>query len=325
MSGSTLMIFLAMVFAAVFFLSQGVVIPVFGEGKKVRKRLKERLQEIDAASDQESFSSLLRENYLSGLSPTERWLETLPGMEIIARKIEQAGRKVLAYRLVLLSLILCALLGIVGWTLTRSLAWAPLCSLVGLGLPYFKISRDRTQRIALFEEQLPDAIDSMKRALRAGHPFAASIKLVAEDMDDPVAREFDLTFADINYGNDMRRAMLGLLQRVPSLTVMALVTAVLVQKETGGNLAEILDQISQVIRGRFKFFRRVKTLSAEGRMSAWILALVPFILFAVITFTTPDYLPVLLEDPAGRQMIGGGFILGVIGIYWIRRIIRIEV
>jgi len=319
------MIFLAMVFAAVFFLSQGVVIPVFGEGNKVRKRLKERLNEIDAASDKESFSSLLRENYLRTLSPMERWLESLPGMESISRKIEQAGHKMPAYKLVLLSIVLGLVMGAIGWTLTRSLAWTPVCLLIGLGLPYFKISKDRKTRIEKFEEQLPDAIDSMKRALRAGHPFAAAIKLVAEDMDDPVAREFDLTFADINYGNDVRRAMLGLLQRVPSLTVMGLVTAVLVQKETGGNLAEILDQISYVIRGRFKFYRKVKTLSAEGRLSAWILALVPFILFAVITITTPDYLPVLLEDPAGRKMIGGGFVLGVVGIYWIRRVIRIEV
>ena len=106
------------------------------------------------------------------------------------------------------------------------------------------VTRDRNRRMDRFEEQLPDAIDAMKRALRAGHPFGAALKLVAEDMDEPIAREFDLTFADINYGNDTRRAMLGLLQRMPSLTVMALVTAVLVQKETGGNLVEILDQIA---------------------------------------------------------------------------------
>ena len=96
----------------------------------------------------------------------------------------------------------------------------------------------------------------------------------------PIAREFELTFADVNYGNDLRRALLGLLSRVPSGNLMAVVTAVLMQKETGGNLAEILEQISQVIRGRFRFERRVRTLSAEGRMSAWILALVPIVLFA---------------------------------------------
>jgi tight adherence protein B len=321
---SGLMIFLAMVFAAVFLLSQGIVIPVFGEGNKVRKRLRQRLEEIDTASGEESYSSLLREKYLRSLSPFERWLESLPGMERISRIVEQAGKSTPAYRLIVAGIFLGCVLGAACWMYTRSPIWTPVCFVVGVALPFIKLFRDRKQRMEAFEEQLPDAIDSMKRALRAGHPFGAAIKLVSEDMDDPVAREFELTFADINYGNDMRRAMLGLLQRIPSLTVMALVTAVLVQKETGGNLAEILEQISTVIRGRFRFFRKVRTLSAEGRLSAWILAMVPFVLFVVISVTTPDYLPVLLEDPIGQKMIGVGFVMGVIGIFWIRRIIRIE-
>ncbi len=144
-------------------------------------------------------------------------------------------------------------------------------------------------------------------------------------MDDPVAGEFATTFADLNYGNDARRAMLGLLQRVPSVTVMALVTSVLVQRETGGNLAEILERISNVIRGRFKLQRKVKTLSAEGRMSAWILALVPLVLFAVVWITTPSYLPTLIEDELGRRLIMVGLVAGVVGIFWVRRIVRIEV
>ena len=137
--------------------------------------------------------------------------------------------------------------------------------------------------------------------------------------------EFEMTFNDISYGNDVRRALLGLLSRVPSVTVMALVTSIMVQKETGGNLAEVLEQISKVIRGRFRFQRKVKTLTAEGRMSAWVLALVPLVLFATIWITTPDYLPILIEDPRGHNLIIYGAISGVIGIAWIRRIIRIEV
>ena len=111
----------------------------------------------------------------------------------------------------------------------------------------------------------------------------------------------------------------------PVLTVVALVTSILVQKETGGNLSEVLEQIAKVIRGRFKLQRKVKTFTAEGRMSAWVLALVPLALFATIWITTPDYLPVLIEDPRGQKMVIYGFISGVIGISWIRRIIRIEV
>jgi tight adherence protein B len=207
----------------------------------------------------------------------------------------------------------------------RSIPFAFLGLAMGGGLPFFKIFRDRANRIQVFEEQLPDAIDMVKRALRAGHPFSGAIKLVADEMDDPVAGEFGTTFADINYGNDSRRAMLGLLQRVPSVTVMALVTSVLVQRETGGNLAEILERISAVIRGRFKLQRKVKTLSAEGRMSAWILALVPLVLFAVIWVTTPEYLPMLLEEEAGKKMIIYGAISSIVGIFWIKKIIRIEV
>lgn len=320
-----LLIFLGMIFVTVFLLSQGLVVPVFGEGGKMRKRLKERLSEIDSTSDEDSISSLLREKYLRKLAPWERALESMPIMEGLARMIEQSGRNILAYRLILLAIGGALLAAFFAWSFTRMPSAAAGGALVGFLVPFLKIWSDRRERVSLFEEQLPDAIDSMKRALKAGHPFSAAIKLVAEDMDDPIAREFELTFADINYGNDLRRAMLGLLQRMPSLTVMALVTAVLIQKETGGNLAEILEQIGTVIRGRFRFFRRVKTLSAEGRLSAWILALIPFVLFAVISISTPTYLPVLLDDPTGRKLIIGGCVMGILGIFWIRRIIRIEV
>jgi len=320
-----MMLFLAMVFATVFLLSQGLVVPVFGEGNKMRKRLKNRLADLDAESDSEAIASLLREKYMSKLSPWERALESLPLLESLRRTIEQAGYNMLAYRLILLAVICSLALGALAWWFTRMPAAALAGMFAGGFMPFAKVWKARTERFDLFEEQLPDAIDSMRRAIQAGHPFASTIKLVAEDMEDPIAREFELTFADINYGNDVRRAMLGLLQRVPSLTVMALVTSILVQKETGGNLAEILEQISKVIRGRFRFQRRVKTLSAEGRLSGWILALIPFVLVAALSLVSPDYLPVLFDDPIGQKMIMGGFILGVVGIFWIRRVIQIDV
>lgn len=319
-----MMIFAVMVGVAVFLLSQSVVVQAFGDNTKVRKRLQQRLKEIEASDETDSYSSLLREKYLRRLSPFERQLESLPGMERLARLLEQAGYSVVAYRVVLIAIALSIVVSAIGWSFTHSFIWAGLGACLGLALPFLKLKRDRKDRIDKFEEQLPDAIDSMKRALKAGLPFAATLKSVAEDMDDPVAREFELTFADINYGNDARRAMLGLLQRMPSLAVMAFVTAVLVQKETGGNLAEILEQISAVIRGRFRFFRKVRTLSAEGRLSAWILALVPFVLFIVISVSTPEYLPVLIDDPVGVKLITFGGVMGIVGIFWIRKIIRID-
>jgi tight adherence protein B len=318
-------IFIALVFGAVFLLSQSMVVPVFGEGNRMRKRLKQRLEEIEEAEGDETIGSLLRQKHLERLSPFERQLESMPVLEGLRRMIDQAGFSILAYKVIILSIILCGVGAAMAWSFTRMPLAMLAGAVVGFMLPIMRIWSARRERLDKFEEQLPDAIDSMKRALKAGHPFSATLKLVAEDMEDPIAREFEQTFADVNYGNDLRRAMLGLLQRVPSLTVMALVTSVLVQKETGGNLAEILDQISKVIRGRFRFQRRVRTLSAEGRMSAWILALVPLVLFAAISITTPTYLPVLLEDPIGQQLIAGGAILAVIGIFWVRKIIQIQV
>jgi tight adherence protein B len=119
--------------------------------------------------------------------------------------------------------------------------------------------------------------------------------------------------------------MLGLLNRVPSVTVMALVTSILVQRDTGGNLAEILDQIAKVVRGRFRFGRKLRSLSAEGRMSAWVLGLMPLGLIALLSISSPTYLPVLFDKPAGQKLLYAAAILGALGIAWIRKIIRIEV
>jgi tight adherence protein B len=246
-------------------------------------------------------------------------------MERLARLIEQSGKTTPAYRVLMLSVLLAVVGAFCAWTYTRVPHWSLLVALGTFSLPYLKILRDRGARLARFEEQLPDALDVVKRALKAGHPFSQALKLVAEDMDDPIAHEFDLVFSEINYGGDVRTALLGLLERIPSVSVMAFVTAVLVQKETGGNLAETFERITAVIRGRFKLHRRVRTLSAEGRLSAWILALVPLVLFGVISLTTPDYLPMLLKDPMGKNLIAIALVLGVLGILWIRRIIRIQV
>lgn len=320
-----LLIFLGLVFAAVFLLAQGLIVPVFGESARTRRLLQQRLRKIQADGEQHELTSLLREKYLNQLSPTERWLESLPAMERLARVIEQAGHSMLAHRLVLLSVFCGVIAAVCGWSFSR-LAFVGLgAAALGTSLPFLKITHDRKKRFAQLDEQLPDAIDVMKRAMRAGHPFNSALNLVAEDMSDPIAREFQLAFADINYGNDLRRALLGLLLRVPSVSMMAVVTAVLVQKETGGNLAEIFEQIARVIRGRFRFHRKVRTLSAEGRLSAWILALVPLVLFAVIWVTTPSYLPVLLENPAGQKLLTVAAVAGVLGILWMRKIIRVEV
>ena len=323
MHGST--IFIIMIFVTVFLLAQGLVVPVFGESARARKRLKQRLKQLDRDDDELNYSSLVREKHLRKLSSLERMLEELPFLTSLGSTIEQAGYSMLAYRLILLSAALAVTAGTLTWVFLRLPIPSIALAVLAFSVPILKVRFDRNKRIAKFEEQLPDAIDIMRRALKAGHPFSSTLKLVAQDMDEPIAKEFEVTFNDISYGNNTRRAMLNLLTRMPSVTVMALVTSILVQKETGGNLAEVLEQIAKVVRGRFRFHRKVKTFTAEGRMSAWVLALVPLILFAAIWVTNPDYLPMLTEDPRGQKLIMYAFVSGAVGVLWIRRTIRIEV
>lgn len=318
-------IFLVLVGGAVFVLMQALVVPAFGDNARARKLLKRRLSRIQSELGDEPSSSLVRDKYLRELTPLQRELESLPLMESLARLIEQAGGKMLAHQLMIAAVLAGIGGALLGGLLFRSGPIALLAGVIAASAPFLKLRFDRDRRMVKLEEQLPDAIDVIRRALRAGHPFNAAIKLVAEEMDQPMATEFDLTFADINYGNDVRRAMLGLLDRVPSITMMSFVTAVLLQRETGGNLAEILEQIVKVVRGRFRFFRKVRTLSAEGRMSAWVLALVPLILFGAITLTQPGYLPVLVHDPMGRKLIMAAVGLAMVGALWIRKLLRIEV
>jgi tight adherence protein B len=315
--------FLVAVFAAVLLLMLGLTTSASSEAR-TRRILRRRLERIGADAHQD-IASILREKYLTSLSPLERRLEELPLMSKLAELIEQAGRTTPAYRMVMSSLLLGLFAGLMGWALLHNALVGLIGAVLGLVAPYLQLSMQRRRRLDKIEEQLPDAIDVIKRALRAGHPFNAAIKLVAEDMDRPIAREFELTFSDLNYGNDVRRAMLGLVTRVPSVTVMALITSVLVQRETGGNLAEILDQIAKIVRSRFRFERKVRSLSAEGRMSAWVLALVPVGLVGLLSVASPDYLPVLLKNPTGHKLLYGAGILAVLGVLWIRRIIQIEV
>ncbi|MFI4867870.1 MAG: type II secretion system F family protein [Steroidobacterales bacterium] len=315
--------FIVVVFIAVFLLMLGLTTSASSESR-TRRILRRRLERIGADAHQD-IASILREKYLTALSPLERRLEELPLMEKLAEMNEQAGRVTPAYRVVLSSLLLGLFGGLLTGALLRSALAGLIAAAIGFVAPYLQLSMQRRRRLDKIEEQLPDAIDVIKRALRAGHPFNAAIKLVADDMDQPIAREFELTFSDLNYGNDVRRAMLGLLTRVPSVTVMALITSVLVQRETGGNLAEILDQIAKIVRSRFRFERKVRSLSAEGRMSAWVLALVPVGLVALLSVASPDYLPVLLKNPTGHKMLYGAGALAVLGVLWIRRIIQIEV
>ena len=322
---NTPLIFLIMISVAVFLLVWNVKVPVFGAERKAAKRLKRRLQRVATQEHRASAAKMLRDKYLRNLSPLERKLETLPGMDQLAMLIEQSGRKTPAHRLLLLSIALGMASALLVWLFTSLVIIGLIAGLLVAAIPFLKINLDRSKRLAKFEEQLPEAMDIMVRALKAGHPFTETLRLVADEMNEPISKEFGITFADINYGLDVRQAFLNLLERVPNMTLMTLVIAVIVQRETGGNLAETLSNISAVVRGRFRFQRKVRTLSAEGRMSAWVLVLIPFTLFVGLMVTTPSYLKIMIEEPMGIKIISVALVMVVIGIIWLRRIVRIEV
>ncbi len=323
--GDKLWIFVAMVFIAVFLLSQGLVTPVFGESGNARRRLRHRMKELVAASTSEKRLSLVRHQYLHDLTPLEKWLESLPVLQPLATLIAQSGYVVPAYRIVALALGLAIVASAVAFGMTKEWGAAVMAAAGGAFAPVLYLRNKRAKRIARIEEQLPDVVDVIIRALRAGHPFVEAVRLVSSEMTSPVKEEFTTTFNEINYGGDVRAALVGLLQRVPSILIMALITAVLVQRETGGNLAEVLEKIAAVIRGRFRFQRRVRTLSAEGRISAWVLTMTPFVLFILITLVNPDYMPMLTNSPRGETliMIAAGLI--VVGVLWIKKILNVKV
>lgn len=322
---NTPVIFLIMVAIAAFLLVNSFMVPTFGAERQAAKRLKRRMKQISSSGEKPAAADMLREAYLRDLNPLERWMETLPGMGGLALFIEQSGREIPAYRVVLFSVL--ASFAAVWLTMlsTGNLLTALMVGAIVAAAPILKINIERAKRLNRFEEQLPEAVEVMVRALKAGHPFTDTLRLVAEEMDQPIAKEFGMVHTDVNHGLDMKSAFMNLLERVPNMTLMGLVTAVVVQKETGGNLAETLQNISKIIRGRFRFQRRVRSLTAEGRMSAWVLSMIPFVLFIGLMITTPDYLPILIEEPLGRKIVAVSFTLLLIGIFWLRKIIRVDV
>ena len=176
-----------------------------------------------------------------------------------------------------------------------------------------------------FEEQLPDALSVIARSLKAGMPFSESLNMVSSEMHEPINKEFAQVFNELNYGGDLRSALLGLLARMPIVAVMAVVTAVLIQRETGGNLAEVLERIASLLRERFRFQRSVRTLSAEGRGTAWVVSVMPFILAAISEIMKPGWISGLVNDPMGKPLTIGAFILMVFGIIWLKRLVNIDV
>jgi tight adherence protein B len=192
-------------------------------------------------------------------------------------------------------------------------------------IPYAMLRRARRQRLIKIEQQLPEAADFIARALRSGHSFTNVLQMVGSELPEPLCGEFRAAHEEINYGVPLNEALHNLADRIPLTDLRYLVIAVLIQRESGGNLAEILHNISHIIRERLKLIAQVRVLSAEGRMSAWILGLLPFIVIVLMSMTSPHYISLLWTDPTGIKLLwyGAGMIL--IGVLWLRRVIHIRI
>lgn len=317
-------LFVALVFGVVVFLSLAVILPTVGTGAQANRKMKRRIRLLLNSPEQNS-AALIRESsrFQQGQIDTGDVHRTLIGkLDLLIR---QAGSNLTVNRFFIQSLLFALVVFVLALAILPNSLIALCAALAAALVPYFRLRMQRQKRLDRFEEQMAEALDVMSRALKAGHPFNETLNFVAEEMDEPIGPEFGRLFSDINYGMPSKTAFYALMKRVPSVSLHTLITAVLIQQESGGALAEILEKVAEVIRGRFRLQRRIKTLSAEGRMSAWVLSLLPFVLAGMLTVVSPDYLPVLFNDPAGQKLIAVAIGLMLAGILWMRHIIRIKV
>ncbi len=221
--------------------------------------------------------------------------------------------------------LLFALIGaVVAWIASGRPWAAPIGAALGGWLPVMYLKWRRKRRLIQLESQLPDAIDLMSRAVRAGHPLSEGLRMAGEEAQEPLAAEFRVTFEEQKFGLPFEEALMSLGDRVEIVDMRILITAILVQREVGGNLSEILEQISETMRARFTLKRQVRVYTSQGRMSGYTLAALPILVGLAISLINPDYMRTLFVEPIGQAMLGGALVMQFIGFLWIRRIVDVR-
>jgi tight adherence protein B len=318
--------FAVAIFIAVVLFLEGIYLTWNSSKGPEARRIGRRLRSMSAGGhgDQTQIS-IIKQRLLSETPLLNQLLLALPRTSTIDRLLMQSGLSMSTAEWFGLT-GLGALLGfLVPLFFGMPMLIALCAALLAGSLPLLYVMRAKHKRLVKIEKQLPDAIDLMGRALRAGHAFPTGVKMVADEMQDPIAGEFKLLYDEVNYGISMPDALLNLANRIPSTDLKYFVIAVLIQRDTGGNLAELLDNISAIIRARLKLLGMIRVLSAEGKLSAWILTLLPFATAGMISVVNPDFMKILWTDPSGRKMLAAAGIMMVFGILWMRKIIRIRV
>jgi tight adherence protein B len=289
----------------------------------IRERLAEERRGPERAPDEEL--ALVRDEQLSQIPALDNLLRRSARVSAIQKMLEQAGIAMRAGNF----LGVCALAGvgasIVGYTLGRRIEFGWIALLVGFLLPYSYASFKRNKRFEKFEELFPEAIDTLARAVRAGHAFTTALEMISNEVAEPVCTEFRQLYEEQKFGMPVRDALINLTERMPLVDVKFFVTAVMLQRETGGNLAEILDNLSYVIRERFKIQRQVRVYTAQGRLTMALLMGMPPIIVTVMLILNPAFIRPLFSDPIGHGLLVAGITLQTVGYFVIRKIIRIQV
>lgn len=294
---------------------------VVDKERHVRKRL-DAIQ-ILAARHNPEIQQVVRDQHFSQIPLLHRWLERVNVSKNLQNIIAQANLSLTVSRLMLLM----ASGGVLALLLTARSGNPVLIAGATFALgggPLFYVFNRRKARRRLFEQQFPDALDMMTSALRAGHGFTKALQLVAMEAPDPIGTEFRKTFEEQNLGLPMKEALLNLTNRIASVDVKLFVTAVVIQRESGGNLTEVLLKISETIRARFKLMGQVKALTAQGRFSSWILGGLPVVLALIISILNPDYIMLLFKDSFGKIMVTMALTMEIIGFLVIRKIVNVK-
>jgi tight adherence protein B len=315
-----------------FLFGAGVVFALFygatGLPETVaRRQMQGRIDELvrPGGGDETATGDLIKGDASGPVPVLDKLVgQTARGLSL-AKWIEQSGVKTTVSGVLVVSAGLAVGGFLVGAMLTTlglvRLAIAAICAAV----PFIVLRVKRQRRFAKFEEQFPEALDLISRALKAGHAFATGLKMAADELEEPVGPEFRKTFDEQNFGLPLKDSLMNLMERIPSLDVRFFVTAVLIQRDTGGNLAEILENLASVVRERFKILRQVRVYTAHGRFTGWVLLALPAALAVVLSFINPDHMNLLFRERLGQTLLGVAAVMQFIGYMWIRQIIKIEV
>ena len=321
------MLFAIAAFAVVFaaFLGTYWALLLRPEGRSQRD-LERRLRPVKATRTAEAASLLRRIVPLSTVPSIDKYLSRSKSVaQPLERLINRSGLTLTVGQL-LLGMLFAGVTGAAAaFWLTREPLAAVACGFVFAALPWAAVRAAARRRLARFEEQFPEAIDLIARALRAGHAFTTGIGMVADEVPDPVRTEFRLLHDRQNFGMPLAEALRSFAERVPLLDARFFVTAVLTQRESGGNLSEVLDSLAALIRDRFRLKRQVRVLSAHGRITGWVLGCLPFAIGGILFVIAPDHISKLFTDPLGIRMVIVVAVLQVIGFAAMRRIVNIEI